>query len=118
MTEDVSVIRRLYRDIPMCRVATVRPDGGPHVAPRWFVWLQGASSVAARGGDTSWEDALRDPRVSVLTDRGRDWMELTGARVEGVAELMPAEHADLRAPVSAWHDKYRTLLAGGGVERP
>jgi len=73
--------------------------------------------VATRVGDTTWEDALRDPRVSVLIDRGRDWMELTGARVEGVAELMPAEHPDLRAPMSAWHDKYRTLLAGEGFER-
>ena len=117
MSEDVSAIRRMFRDIPMCRVATVRPDGGPHVAPRWFVWLEDAIWVATRVGDTTWEDALRDPRVSVLIDRGRDWTELTGARVEGVAELMPAEHPDLRAPMSAWHDKYRTLLAGDGFER-
>src|SRR6188474_2716475 len=102
MTEDVSVIRRLYRDIPMCRVATVRP----HVAPRWFVWLEDAIWVATRVGDTTWEDALRDPRVSVLIDRGRDWMELTGARIDGTAESLPAEHPDLRAPMSAWHDKY------------
>jgi len=115
--EDVSEIRRMFRDLPMCRVATVRPDGGPHVAPRWFVWLEDAIWVATRVGDTTWEDALRDPRVSVLIDRGRDWTELTGARVEGVAELMPAEHPDLRAPMSAWHDKYRTLLAGEGFEQ-
>ena len=48
MTEDVSAMRRLFRDIPMCRVATVRPDGGPHVAPRWFVWLDDAIWVATR----------------------------------------------------------------------
>src|SRR5262245_57413258 len=68
MTEDVQTIRRLFRDIPMCRVATVRPDGGPHVAPRWFVWLEDAIWVATRVGDTTWQDALRDPRVSVLID--------------------------------------------------
>ena len=52
-----------------------------------------------------------------MIDRGRDWMELSGARVEGVAELLPAEHPDLRAPMSAWHDKYRSMLAGEGFER-
>ena len=57
MTEDVQAIRRLFRDVPMCRVATVRPDGGPHVAPRWFVWLDDAIWVATRVGDTTWEDA-------------------------------------------------------------
>src|SRR3954465_168550 len=117
MTEDIQAIRRLFRDIPMCRVATVRPDGGPHVAPRWFVWLDDAIWVATRVGDTTWEDALRDPRLSVLIDRGRDWNEPTGGGSRGVAELMPAEHPDLRAPMSAWHDKYRTLVAGEGFER-
>ena len=44
-------------------------------------------------------------------------MELSGARVEGVAEPLPAEHPDLRTPMSAWHDKYRSMLAGQGFER-
>jgi hypothetical protein len=117
VTEDVAIIRRMYRDLPACRVATVRPDGGPHVATRWFVWLEDAVWVCTPVGDTTWEDALRDPRVSVVIDRGRDWLELSGARIEGVAELLPAEHPDLRAPMSAWHDKYRSLLAGDGFER-
>jgi hypothetical protein len=38
-------------------------------------------------------------------------------RIEGVAELLPAEHPDLRQPMSAWHEKYRTLFAGDGFER-
>ncbi len=55
--------------------------------------------------------------MSVVIDRGRDWLELSGARIDGVAELMPAEHPDLRAPMSAWHEKYRSMLAGEGFER-
>ncbi len=34
-----------------------------------------------------------------------------------MAELLPAEHPDLRQPMSAWHEKYRTLFAGDGFER-
>jgi hypothetical protein len=79
--------------------------------------LEDALWVSTRVGDQTWEHAARDPRVCVLIDRGRDWSELTGARVEGVAELLPAEHPDLREPMSSWHDKYRAMLTGDGFER-
>jgi hypothetical protein len=117
MTDDLSVLRRAFRDIPACRIATVRPDGGPHAAVRWFVWLEDAIWLATPVGDTTWEHALRDPRVAILIDRGRDWNELSGVRVEGVADPLPAEHPDLREPMSAWHEKYRSLLTGDGFER-
>jgi hypothetical protein len=116
VAEDPSVIRRHFRDVPACRVATVRPDGGPHLAVRWFVWLDDALWVATRSGDTTWENASRDHRVAVLIDRGKDWNEMSGARVEGVAELLPAEHPDLREPMSAWYEKYRTYMPGNSFE--
>jgi hypothetical protein len=117
VTEDLDVIRRLFRDEPSCRVATVRSDGGPHVASRWFVWQPDAVYVATRAGDTTWEAAERDGRISLVIDRGREWSDLSGVRIEGVAEAMPAEHPDLRQPMSAWHDKYRPLFGGPGFER-
>jgi nitroimidazol reductase NimA-like FMN-containing flavoprotein (pyridoxamine 5'-phosphate oxidase superfamily) len=117
MTDDLGLLRRAFRDVPACRVATARADGGPHVATRWFVWLDDAIYVATRVDDTTWRLLGRDPRVSIVIDRGRDWVEISGVRIEGVAELLPAEHPDLRAPMSAWHDKYRSLLAGEGFER-
>ncbi len=116
MTDDLEFLRRSFRDVSACRVGTVRPDGGPHVATRWFVWAEDAIYISTRTGDTTWEHASRDPRVSVVIDRGRDWVEIAGVRAEGVAELLPAEHPDLRAPMSAWHEKYRSLLAGDGFE--
>jgi hypothetical protein len=117
VTDDLELLRRAFRDVPACRIATVRPDGGPHVAPRWFVWREDGLWVSTRIGDATWEHANRDPRVSIVIDRGTDWSELSGLRVEGVVEAMPAEHPDLRAPMSAWHEKYRTLFSGDGFER-
>lgn len=117
MTEDLEQLRRAFRDVPACRVATVRPDGGPHVATRWFVWPDEAVWVATRVGDTTWTNAARDPRASIVIDRGRDWLELEGVRVEGVAELLPAEHPDLRVTMSAWLEKHRSALGGAGFER-
>ncbi len=116
MTEVPERLRRSFDEVLTCRVATVRPDGGPHLAARWFVWLEDAVWVTTRIGDATWEDATRDPRVCIVIDRGRDWTDLEGVRVVGVAEGMPAEHPDLRSPMSAWHEKYRTLLEGEGFE--
>jgi hypothetical protein len=117
VSDDVAVMRRAFRDIQACRIGTVRSDGGPHVAVRWFVWLEDAIWVTTKVGDATWEHATRDPRVSIVLDRGREWIEYTGVRIEGVAEPMPAEHPDLREPMSAWHDKYRSVFGTDGFER-
>src|SRR5688572_18287429 len=92
---DLEGLRRAFADVTTCRVATVRPDGGPHVAARWFVWRDDGVWVSTTVGDTTWTYAARDPRISVLIDIGRDWTELAGVRIEGVAEAFPAEHPDL-----------------------
>jgi len=113
----MDALRRGFRDVPACRIGTVRPDGGPHVSTRWFVWREDGLWVSTRVGGTTWDHASRDPRVSIVIDRGTLWSEQSGLRVEGVAESMPAAHPDLREPMSAWHEKYRTMLAGDGLER-
>lgn len=116
MTDDLEGLRRSFGDVPACRIATVRSDGGPHVAVRWFVWRDDGLWVSTRVGDTTWEHTTRDPRVSVVIDRGRDWSQLAGVRIEGVAEGFPAEHPDLRGPMSSWHEKYRQMFARDGFE--
>lgn len=117
MTGDLEFLRRAFRDVPNCHLSTLDPSGAPHVAPRWFVWLDDGLFVSTRRDDASWENALRDPRVSVVVDRGRDWAELTGVRVDGAAEAVPSEHPDIREVMSAWHEKYRSMFAGDGFER-
>ena len=117
MSADLEVFRRAFRDISDCRLATIDPGGAPHVAPRWFVWLEDGLFVATRRSDTSWSNVERDPRVSVVVDQGRDWIDLAGVRVDGAAEAIPAEHPEIRGVMSAWHEKYRSLVSGDGFER-
>lgn len=116
MSDDLLGVRQVFGDASTCRVASVRVDGGPHVAARWFVWIDDAVWVSTRVGDATWEHAVRDPRLCLLIDRGRTWSELAGVRIDGVAEAFPAEHPDLRAPMSSWHEKYRQHLTGDGFE--
>jgi hypothetical protein len=94
------LLRRAFRDLPTARLATLAAGGAPYVASLWFVWRD-----------------ERDPRVSLTIDRGHDWRELAGVAIDGVADLLPAEHPEMRAPMSAWHEKYRAMLAGDGFER-
>jgi PPOX class probable F420-dependent enzyme len=50
------------------KVATVRADGRPHLAPIWFV-LDGDDIVFMTGADTVKGKSLRrDPRVSLVVD--------------------------------------------------
>ncbi len=111
------LIRRAFRDLSTARLATVDAAGAPYVAALWFVWREDGLYVSTRRGSVTWEHAERDPRVSMVIDRGRAWSELAGVGIEGTAELLTAEHPDMREPMSAWHEKYRSMLAGDGFER-
>jgi PPOX class probable F420-dependent enzyme len=53
------------------KLATVRADGSPHVAPIWFVLHQN-DLVFMTGADTvKGKSMLRDPRVALLVDDER-----------------------------------------------
>ncbi|HWH20181.1 MAG TPA: pyridoxamine 5'-phosphate oxidase family protein, partial [Solirubrobacterales bacterium] len=54
-----------------CRVATVGPQG-PHVAPLWFVWVDGVFWLTSLNRSQRWTDMERDPRVAVVVDDGVD----------------------------------------------
>lgn len=114
---ELAAARKLFGGLPVVCVATVGPDGAPHVVPLWFVWLEDALYVSTRRESRTWRNALADPRVSVTIDVGRSWNEIAGVVVEGLAEPFAAEHASMRASMSAWHEKYRSLLAGQGFGR-
>ena len=111
------LVRRAFRDLSTARLATIDPRGAPYVATLWFVWHEDGLYLSTRLGSPTWQHAESDPRVSLVIDRGREWAELAGVGIEGLAELLPAEHPDMRTPMSAWHEKYRSMLAGDGFER-
>ena len=114
---DATAARRMFGGLPVLSVATLDPDGAPHVVPLWFVWPEDAIYVSTRREGRTWANASADPRVALSIDLGRAWVEIAGIEVRGRAEPLPAEHADMRQPISAWHEKYRPLLAGEGFPR-
>jgi PPOX class probable F420-dependent enzyme len=106
--------RRVFKDVPLAHVATVLPDGTPHVVPLWFVWLDEEVVVSCRAPSQVWTNLRRDPRVAVEIDRGRAWTEHAGIMVRGRAESVPTESPDGKRALSTWFEKYRDDLAGPG----
>ena len=62
-------------------LATVRPDGAPHVMPVWGVWLDDRVWFSSGLRSRKARDLAADPRCTVTTDDARDPVVL-----EGVAE--------------------------------
>src|ERR1700720_2661348 len=74
------------------KLATVRSDGRPHVAPVWFD-LDGNDLIFMTGRDTAkGKNILRDPRVMLCVDDENPpfaFVSIEGAAV--ASELSPAE---------------------------
>ncbi len=114
---DLAWAQRMFGGLPTVFVATIGPDGGPHVVPLWFVWPEDAVFVSTRRGSRTFANASSDRRVSLSLDVGRGWTELAGIVVQGKADRLFASDPTLRRPMSVWHEKYRSLLSGEGFAR-
>lgn len=96
----------------VCRVATVKGDGMPHVAPLWFVWDGTSLWLNSVVKSQRWTDLVRDPRVAIVIDAGEGYAELRGAelsgRVEAVGEIPRTGEplAELEVPEQLFARKY------------
>jgi len=69
------------------QVATIGPDGWPHLVPMWYV-LEG-ERVVFRSFTRSQKitNLQRDPRLTVVVERGDAYAELQGVMIKGRARL-------------------------------
>jgi len=82
-----------FRDSPVARLATVRPDGRPHQVPVVFACSETAIYVPIDGKPKSGKRLQRlvniehQPAVSLLVDQyADDWNQLWWVRVDGTAQ--------------------------------
>jgi nitroimidazol reductase NimA-like FMN-containing flavoprotein (pyridoxamine 5'-phosphate oxidase superfamily) len=93
------------------RVATVGPDGTPHVVPLWFVWHGGGLFLNSTLGNPTAENMLRTGTASAVVDDGDAYDVLRGVVLTG-----PTRRLGDQAPAEverAWSEKYM-----GGGELP
>jgi nitroimidazol reductase NimA-like FMN-containing flavoprotein (pyridoxamine 5'-phosphate oxidase superfamily) len=91
------------------RVATVGPDGVPHVVPLWFVWRDGRMFLNSTLGNRTVENAARTGRASAVIDDGETYDELRGVVVTGTLERADGDPA-LPDVERLWSNRY---LGGG-----
>ena len=90
-------IREMIASEHTLQVATIGRDGVPHVAPMWY--LPRGDTVAFRSFTKSQKiiNLQRDPRLTVLLERGERYEELQGVMIRGTAELVTDRDTVLRA---------------------
>jgi len=104
--------RARFEEASVARLATVRPDGAPHIVPVTFA-LDGDTIVTAVDGKPKrgtplrrFENVAADPRVSVLVDAyDADWARLWWARADGRASIV-ADGAELERALAALRARY------------
>jgi PPOX class probable F420-dependent enzyme len=95
---DADQARTLFASAAVARLATIGPDGAPHLVPICFAVAQDIIYTAVDGKPKRTPDLARlaniaaDPRVALLADRyDDDWTKLWWVRVDGDARLVTTE---------------------------
>ena len=115
-------LRRRFASSAVARLATVRPDGAPHVVPVVFALAEGTvySAVDAKPKRTPRLQRLAnvrtEPRCALLVDHYEDdWSRLWWVRADGTAAVVdepPVTHPGLAALVDRY-PQYREQPPAG-----
>ncbi|HEX7322601.1 MAG TPA: PPOX class F420-dependent oxidoreductase [Mycobacterium sp.] len=83
-------------------LATVGPDGQPHLTAMWYGVLDGEIWLETKAKSQKAVNLTRDPRVSFLLEAGLTYDTLRGVSFEGVAEIVDDPDVIFRVGVSVW----------------
>jgi PPOX class probable F420-dependent enzyme len=78
------------------QVATVGPDGAPHLTTLFYVLDQGRIAFWTYGSSQKVKNLRRDPRITCLVEDGEDYFELRGVSITGRATLLE-EYDEIKA---------------------
>jgi PPOX class probable F420-dependent enzyme len=125
---DPDVARATFAEARVARLATVAPDGRPHLVPLTFALLDGDTLVSAVDHKPKRTTALRrldhiaaEPRVALLADHyDDDWARLWWVRADGRARVVaagdePALRATAGSALAARYVPYRDRPPEGAL---
>lgn len=126
MRLDSAQARALFASAPVARLATVAPDGAPHLVPVCFALTGDSVYTAVDGKPKRTSNLARlaniaaEPRVALLADHyDDDWTRLWWVRVDGDAQVVvdPDERARAVATLAAAYVQYARNPPPGAVIR-
>jgi PPOX class probable F420-dependent enzyme len=88
---DPDEVDAFLRDSMKVQVATVNPDGSPHLTTLFYVVEDGRIAFWTYGSSQKIKNLERDPRITCLVESGEDYFELCGVSITGTAELVRDE---------------------------
>ncbi len=110
---DAGWSRARFASARVARLATVGPDGHPHLVPIVFALVGDAICTVVDGKPKAGTrlrrlDNIRaNPAVSVLVDEyADDWDRLWWARADGLARIVPVDDAAALEPLAALVERY------------
>ena len=85
---DDEEIRTFLGEHMKLQVATVGPDGAPHLTTLFYVLEDDRIAFWTYGASQKVVNLRRDPRITCLVEDGEDYFELRGVSVTGKATLV------------------------------
>ncbi len=89
-------IQQFLLDNMKVQIATIGPDGTPHLTTLFYVVEDGMLAFWTYGRSQKVVNLRRDPRITCLVEDGEDYFELRGVSIQGKARLIE-EYDDIRA---------------------
>ena len=83
-------------------MATVGPDGQPHLVAMWYGVVDGDIWVETKVKSQKVVNLKRDPKISFLIEDGMTYDSLRGVAFEGVAEIHDDPDTIFAVGVSVW----------------
>ncbi|MEX2446709.1 MAG: TIGR03618 family F420-dependent PPOX class oxidoreductase [Dehalococcoidia bacterium] len=89
--------RDLLHEAKTLYIASIGPDGRPHLVPMWFAPDdEGLVAFTTYGTSQKVRNLERDPRITVLVEAGDAYEELRGVSIDGRAEIVRDLHVTAR----------------------
>ena len=70
------------------QLATINPDGTPHLVTMFYVLLGGRIAFWTYRASQKARNLARDPRLTCLVETGEEYFELRGVQVAGRAQIV------------------------------
>ena len=87
-------------------LASIGPDGQPHLVAMWFAIIDGDICFETKAKSQKAVNLRRDPRVSVLVEDGATYGDLRGVEFEGRAEVIDDADFLWQIGVNVWERYY------------
>ncbi len=79
------------------QIASILPDGRPHLVPMWFARDDdGLLIFSTYGSSQKIKNLERDPRITALAETGHEYDEVRGVSIDGRAEVIRDPQVTMR----------------------